>query len=160
LETDDQIEAAKYFSQQSFVDANRIGIWGWSYGGYMSSLALAEGADVFSTAIAVAPVTHWKYYDTIYTERFMQTPQLNPEGYKEGSPLTKAEQIEGNYLLVHGTGDDNVHYQNAVEMVDALIAGDVHFDLMIYPNRNHGIYGGNTSRHLYRMMNEFILENL
>ncbi|MBD3615235.1 MAG: DPP IV N-terminal domain-containing protein [Gracilimonas sp.] len=160
LETADQIEAAKYFSQLSFVDANRIGIWGWSYGGYMSSLALAEGADVFSTAIAVAPVTHWKYYDTIYTERFMQTPQLNPEGYKEGSPLTKAEQIEGNYLLVHGTGDDNVHYQNAVEMVDALIAGDVHFDLMIYPNRNHGIYGGNTSRHLYRMMNEFILENL
>lgn len=160
LETDDQIEAAKYFSQLSFVDANRIGIWGWSYGGYMSSLALAEGADVFSAAIAVAPVTHWKYYDTIYTERFMQTPQLNPEGYKEGSPLTKAEQIEGNYLLVHGTGDDNVHYQNAVEMVDALIAGDVHFDLMIYPNRNHGIYGGNTSRHLYRMMNEFILENL
>ncbi|MEX2479104.1 MAG: S9 family peptidase [Gracilimonas sp.] len=160
LETADQIEAAKQLSAIDYIDENRIGIWGWSYGGYMSSLALAEGADVFSTAIAVAPVTHWKYYDTIYTERFMQTPQLNPEGYNEGSPITKAGQIEGNYLLIHGTGDDNVHYQNTIDMIDALVAEDVDFETMIYPDRNHGIYGGNTRRHLYRLMTDFILENL
>lgn len=160
LETADQVEAARTIAQLPFIDEDRIGIWGWSYGGYMSSLALAEGSDVFSTAIAVAPVTDWKYYDTIYTERFMQTPQLNPEGYNEGAPITKAGQIEGSYLLVHGTGDDNVHYQNTIEMIDALVAADVDFETMIYPNRNHGIYGGNTRRHLYRLMTEFILENL
>lgn len=160
LETADQVEAARTIAQLPYIDEDRIGIWGWSYGGYMSSLALAEGSDIFSTAIAVAPVTDWKYYDTIYTERFMQTPQLNPEGYNEGAPITKAGQIEGSYLLVHGTGDDNVHYQNTIEMIDALVAADVDFETMIYPNRNHGIYGGNTRRHLYRLMTEFILENL
>ncbi len=159
-ETADQIEAAKIIAQLPFVDENRLGIWGWSYGGYMSSLALAEGSDVFSTAIAVAPVTHWRLYDTIYTERFMQTPALNPEGYNAGSPLVKANQIKGNYLLVHGTGDDNVHFQNTVEMINALVAANVDFETMFYPNRNHGIYGGNTRKHLYRLMNDFILENL
>jgi dipeptidyl-peptidase-4 len=159
-ETEDQIAVANYLANLSFVDEDRIGIWGWSYGGYMSSLALAEGSDVFKTAIAVAPVTDWRFYDTIYTERFMQTPQMNPEGYQNGSPLEKAGQIKGNYLLIHGTGDDNVHFQNTVEMIDALVESDVDFETMIYPNRNHGIYGGNTRRHLYRLMNDFILENL
>ncbi|MFD2532699.1 S9 family peptidase [Gracilimonas halophila] len=160
LETADQVEAARILSQLPYIDETRIGIWGWSYGGYMSSLALAEGSDIFSTAIAVAPVTDWRYYDTIYTERFMQTPQLNPEGYNEGAPITKAGQIEGSYLLIHGTGDDNVHYQNTIEMIDALIAADVQFETMLYPNKAHSIYGGNARRHLYRLMTEFILENL
>lgn len=160
LETADQVEAARTIAQLSYIDENRIGIWGWSYGGYMSSLALAEGSDVFSTAIAVAPVTDWRYYDTIYTERFMQTPQLNPEGYNEGAPITKAGEIEGSYLLIHGTGDDNVHYQHTVDMIDALIAADVQFETMIYPDKAHSIYGGNARRHLYRLMSEFILENL
>ena len=160
-EVTDQIDAAKYLIEKyDFIDASRVGIWGWSYGGYMSSLALAQGSDVFSTAIAVAPVTSWRFYDTIYTERFMQTPQMNPEGYEKGAPLTYADQIKGNYLLVHGTGDDNVHFQNAVEMVNRLVAEDVDFETMFYPNRSHGIYGGNTRKHLYRMLNDFILENL
>lgn len=160
-ETEDQIDAAKYlFSQYDFIDEDRLGIWGWSYGGYMSSLVLAKGNDVFNTAIAVAPVTSWRFYDTIYTERFMQTPQLNPEGYRKGAPLTYADQIKGNYLLVHGTGDDNVHFQNSVAMVNRLIAADVQFETMFYPDRNHGIYGGNTREHLYTMLNSFILENL
>lgn len=159
-ETEDQIAVAKKLAAMPYVDADRIGIWGWSYGGYMSSLALAEGNDVFSTAVAVAPVTDWRFYDTIYTERFMQTPQLNPEGYDAGSPLKKAGQIKGNYLLIHGTADDNVHYQNSIEMMDALINADVDFETMIYPNKNHGIYGGNARRHLYRDMSHFILEHL
>ncbi|MDZ7715883.1 MAG: S9 family peptidase [Balneolaceae bacterium] len=160
-ETKDQIDAAKYLIDTfDFIDESRVGIWGWSYGGYMSSLVLAQGSDVFNMAIAVAPVTSWRFYDTIYTERFMQTPQMNPEGYKKGAPLTYADQIEGNYLLVHGTGDDNVHFQNAVEMVNKLVAEDVDFETMYYPNRSHGIYGGNTRKHLYEMLNDFILENL
>ncbi len=160
-EVEDQIDAAEYLlDRYAFMDSSRVGIWGWSYGGYMSSLVLGRGADVFGTAIAVAPVTSWRYYDTIYTERFMQTPQMNPEGYKKGAPLTYAGEIEGDYLLVHGTGDDNVHFQNAVEMVDRLVAEDVQFETMFYPNRSHGIYGGNTQKHLYRMLNDFIVENL
>ncbi len=160
-EVEDQIDAAKYLVEEyDFIDENRVGIWGWSYGGYMSTLALAQGNDIFSTAIAVAPVTSWKYYDTIYTERFMQTPEQNPEGYSKGSPLTYANQITGNYLLVHGTGDDNVHFQNTVEMIDRLVAANVQFETMFYPNRNHGIYGGNTREHLYKMLTDYILENL
>jgi dipeptidyl-peptidase-4 len=161
FEVIDQIDAAEYLvNNYEYIDPERIGIWGWSYGGYMSSLVLAQGKDLFSTAIAVAPVTSWRYYDTIYTERFMQTPQMNPEGYDKGSPITYADQIEGNYLLVHGTGDDNVHFQNAVEMVSKLVEEDVAFETMYYPNRNHGIYGGNARKHLYEMMTRFILENL
>ena len=160
-EVEDQIDAAKYLVKNyDFIDKDRIGIWGWSYGGYMSSLVLEKGNDVFSTAIAVSPVINWRFYDTIYTERFMQTPQMNPEGYKKGSPLTYADQIKGHYLLVHGTGDDNVHFQNSVAMVNKLIQADVQFRTMYYPNRNHGIYGGNTRRHLFRMLNNFILQNL
>ncbi|MEO1022711.1 MAG: DPP IV N-terminal domain-containing protein [Bacteroidota bacterium] len=159
-ETEDQVAAARYVASLPFVDADRIGIWGWSYGGYMSTNALADGNDVFSMAIAVAPVTHWRFYDTIYTERFMQTPQLNPDGYDDNAPLSKAARIKGDYLLVHGTGDDNVHFQNAVEMVNALVAANVQFDTMFYPNRNHGIYGGNTRRHLFRMLTDYVMEKL
>ena len=158
LETEDQIEAALILAELPFVDADRIGIWGWSYGGYMSSLALAEGNDVFAFAIAVAPVTHWKFYDTIYTERFMQTPQLNPEGYEATAPINVAEKIKGDYLLIHGTGDDNVHYQNTVEMVRALIEYDIQFETMFYPNLDHGIYGGNARPHLWKMMSNFVQE--
>jgi len=160
-EVQDQIDATKYLiNKYDFMDSSRIGIWGWSYGGYMSSLVLARGSDIFSTAIAVAPVTSWRFYDTIYTERFMQTPQMNPEGYKKGAPITYAGQIKGNYLLVHGTGDDNVHFQNAVAMIDKLVEEDIQFETMYYPNRSHGIFGGNTRRHLYKMLNDYILENL
>ncbi|MGY6744757.1 MAG: S9 family peptidase [Cecembia sp.] len=160
LETEDQIAGAKFLAGMPFVDASRIGIWGWSYGGYMSSLALLMGNDVFKAAIAVAPVTTWRYYDTIYTERYLQTPQLNAAGYDDYSPITHVNKMKGNYLLIHGTGDDNVHYQNAVDMVDALIKADKHFDVMFYPNRNHGIYGGNTTWHLYSLMTDWIKRKL
>ncbi|MCS5491473.1 S9 family peptidase [Algoriphagus limi] len=160
LETIDQIEGAKYFAKQPYVDANRIGIWGWSYGGYMSSLALMIGNDVFKTAIAVAPVTTWRYYDTIYTERYLQTPQLNPAGYDNNSPITHVNKLKGNFLLIHGTGDDNVHFQNTVDLVNALIAADKQFETFYYPNRNHGIYGGNTTWHLYTQMTDFLKRKL
>ena len=160
FETIDQINAAKYFGELPYIDANRIGIQGWSYGGYMSSLAITKGADVFSLAIAVAPVTNWRYYDNIYTERFMQTPQENASGYDENSPINHVDKLKGNYLLVHGSADDNVHVQNTMEMISALVEANKQFDLFIYPDKNHGIYGGNTRYHLYRKMTDFILENL
>ena len=159
-EVADQIAAAEKISKFKYIDADRIGIWGWSYGGYMSSLALARGNDVFDLAIAVAPVTSWRYYDTIYTERYMQTPQLNPEGYNEGAPLNHAEKIKGDYLLVHGTADDNVHFQNAVEMAAALQNNGIAFESMYYPDKAHGIGGGATRKHLYEMLSSFIFENL
>jgi dipeptidyl-peptidase-4 len=133
---------------------------GWSYGGFMASLAITKGSDVFKTAIAVAPVTNWRYYDNIYTERFMRTPQENESGYDENSPINHVNKLKGNYLLIHGSADDNVHYQNTMEMVNALVAADKQFDLFIYPNKNHGIYGGNTRNHLFKMMFEYIKENL
>ena len=159
-ETIDQIEAAKYLGSLPYTDASRIGIFGWSYGGYMSSLCLLKGNDVFKAAIAVAPVTNWKWYDTIYTERFMRTEEENPEGYKENSPVYFADQLKGNYLLVHGIADDNVHFQNTSEMANALIAANKQFDTYFYPNRNHGIYGNNARLHLYQKMTDFILEKL
>ncbi|SHN20918.1 dipeptidyl-peptidase-4 [Cyclobacterium lianum] len=160
LETQDQIAAAQYLAAEPFVDSDRIGIWGWSYGGYMSSLALMLGNETFKMAISVAPVTSWRYYDTIYTERYLKTPQLNPEGYDDYSPLSHVSKLTGKLLLIHGTGDDNVHFQNSVELVDALIAADKQFDTFYYPNRSHGISGGNTTWHLYRMMTDYIKENL
>ncbi|WP_026968868.1 S9 family peptidase [Algoriphagus terrigena] len=160
LETIDQIEGAKHFAKMPFVDAARIGIWGWSYGGYMSSLALMIGNDVFKTAIAVAPVTTWRYYDTIYTERYLQTPQLNAAGYDNNSPINHVNQLRGNFLLIHGTGDDNVHFQNSVDLVNALITADKQFETFYYPNKNHGIYGGNTTWHLYTQMTDFLKEKL
>ncbi len=159
-ETMDQIEAAKYLGGLSYVDKDRIGIFGWSYGGYMSSLCLFKGADVFKMAIAVAPVTSWKWYDTIYTERYMRTEEENPDGYKDNSPVNFAHLMKGKYLLVHGTADDNVHVQNAMEMVNALVRENKQFDSYFYPGRNHGIYGGNTRLHLYKKMTNFIFDNL
>ena len=159
-EIEDQIAAAQWMGSQSYVDAGRIGIFGWSFGGYMASLAMTKGADVFKVGIAVAPVTTWRYYDTIYTERYLQTPQENPQGYDENSPINFADLMKGKFLLIHGTADDNVHYQNAVEMAEALIQKNKEFEFMTYPDKNHGIYGGNTRLHLYQKMTNFILNNL
>jgi len=159
-ETIDQIEAAKHLGSLPYIDAGRIGIFGWSYGGYMSTLCLLKGNDVFKMAIAVAPVTNWKWYDTIYTERFMRTDKENPGGYKDNSPIYFADRLKGKYLLVHGGADDNVHVQNSLEMAGALINANKQFDFYYYPNNNHGIYAGNARRHLYTKMTNFIEENL
>ncbi len=159
-ETIDQIEAGIWLANQSYVDANRIGIQGWSYGGYMSSLAITKGADVFKMAIAVAPVTHWKFYDTIYTERFLRTPQENKSGYEDNSPINFVNQLKGSYLIIHGTADDNVHFQNASEMVKALVNANKKFESAFYPDKNHGISGGNTRLQLYGLMTDFILRSL
>ncbi|MGM0933491.1 MAG: S9 family peptidase [Bacteroidota bacterium] len=159
-EVEDQIEAARVLGARKYIDEDRIGIWGWSYGGFMSSNAILKGNDVFSLAIAVAPVTSWRFYDTIYTERYMTTPQENPSGYDENSPINHVEKLKGDYLLIHGGGDDNVHLQNTMRMVEALIQANKQFDWAIYPDKNHGIYGGNTRRHLFTKMTNFITENL
>lgn len=159
-ETIDQIEAAKYMGNQSFVDKERIGIFGWSYGGYMSSLCILKGNDVFKAAIAVAPVTNWKWYDSVYTERYMRTTAENAKGYADNSPVYFADKLKGNYLLVHGMADDNVHFQHAVEMANALIKANKQFDTYYYPNRNHGIYGDNATIHLYTKMTNFIFEKI
>jgi len=159
-EVEDQIAAAVTLGKLPYVDATRIGIWGWSYGGYMSSLCITKGADVFKTAIAVAPVTNWRFYDSVYTERYMQTPQENASGYDENSPINHVKLLKGNYLLVHGSADDNVHVQNTMRMVEALVQANAQFDLFIYPDKNHGIFGGNTRYHLYEKMTKYLSENL
>ena len=155
-EVEDQIQAAKQLGQKSYIDADNIGIWGWSYGGFMSSNAILKGNDVFKMAIAVAPVSSWRFYDTIYTERYMKTPEENPTGYDENSPINHVDKLKGHYMIIHGTGDDNVHLQNTMRMVEALIQADKDFESMIYPDKNHGIYGGNTRKHLYRKMTNFV----
>ncbi|RMG78358.1 MAG: S9 family peptidase, partial [Bacteroidetes bacterium] len=159
-ESQDQINAAKYLGDMPYIDKSRIGIWGWSFGGYLSSLCLFKGNDVFKMAIAVAPVTNWRYYDTIYTERYMQTPQENPDGYDNNSPINHVDKLKGNYLLVHGLADDNVHFQNAADLITALVNADKQFEMLLYPNKNHGIYGGNTRYHLYTKLTDFIEKNL
>ncbi len=159
-EVEDQIAAAQKLGAMDYVDADRIGIWGWSYGGFMSSNCILKGADTFSTAIAVAPVTNWRYYDTIYTERYMTTPQENVSGYDDNSPINHVEKLKGKYLLVHGSADDNVHVQNTMQMIEALVQANKQFDWAIYPDKNHGIYGGNTRIHLFNKMTDFIKENL
>jgi dipeptidyl-peptidase 4 len=160
LETEDQITAAQYLGSKLWIDENHIGIWGWSYGGYMSLLCMTKGADVFHMGIAVAPVTNWRFYDNIYTERFMQRPIDNPKGYDDNSPIHFADRLKGKLLLIHGTADDNVHLQNSVEMAEQLIQNNKQFQQFMYPNKNHSIYGGNTRLHLYTMMSDFILNNL
>lgn len=159
-ETEDQIAAAKELGKRKYIDASRIGIFGWSYGGYMSSLCITKGAETFKTAIAVAPVTNWRYYDNIYTERFMRTPQENGKNYDVNSPINHVDKLKGNYLLIHGSADDNVHFQNAMEMVDALVKANKQFDFMAYPNKNHGIFGGVTREHLYNLMTDYLLKKL
>ncbi|MCF8329205.1 MAG: S9 family peptidase [Crocinitomicaceae bacterium] len=160
LETEDLIASAKELQGYPYVDANRIGVMGWSYGGFMASLAITKGADVFKMAVAVAPVTNWRNYDNIYTERFMRTPKENAEGYDANSPVNYVNLMKGKFLLVHGAADDNVHYQNSMELINAMVKADKQFDLFIYPNRNHGIYGGNTRNHLFKMILDFVEENL
>jgi dipeptidyl-peptidase-4 len=159
-ETIDQIDAAKYFGNLDYIDSKRIGIQGWSYGGQLSSLAITKGADYFKLAIAVAPVTNWRYYDNIYTERYMQTPKENPNGYDDNSPIYHVDKLKGKYLLIHGSADDNVHVQNTYEMTSALVKANKQFDLFIYPDKNHSIYGGSTRYHLYKKMTDFIADNL
>ncbi|WP_274475197.1 S9 family peptidase [Mangrovimonas aestuarii] len=160
LEVEDQIAAAKQLGERHYIDASRIGIWGWSFGGFMSTSAILKGHDVFKMAIAVAPVTDWRFYDSVYTERYMTTPQENAEGYNKTSPLKHADMLEGDYLLIHGSADDNVHVQNTMQMVEALIQANKDFDWAVYPDKNHGIYGGNTRLHLYRKMTSFIDDKL
>ena len=165
-ETEDMITLAKYMAKQPYVDADRIGIYGWSYGGFMAANGITKGADVISTAVSVAPVTNWRYYDNVYTERFMRTPQENPDGYDLNSPVHNTALIKGNYLLCHGSGDDNVHYQNAMELIKAMISNGKQFDLMIYPNKNHGIYGGyeygsgECRMHLFNKIDNFLFKHL
>ncbi len=160
LEVQDQIEGAKYLGSLPFVDKDRIGIWGWSFGGYVTLLALTKGAEYFKAGIAVAPVTNWRFYDSIYTERFLKTPQENAAGYDENSPVQFADKLKAKLFLVHGTGDDNVHVQNSMAMTDAFIKANKQFESFYYPNRNHGIYGGSTRLHLYTQMTSFLERNL
>jgi dipeptidyl-peptidase-4 len=159
-ETEDQIGVAKWLGAQPYVDKTRIGIQGWSYGGYMSSLCITKGSGFFKAAIAVAPVTNWRYYDSIYTERYMGMPQDNAAGYDDNSPINHVDKLRGKFLLVHGLADDNVHFQNSAEMITALVKANKAFDLMAYPDKNHGIYGGTTRLHLYEKMTNFLLQNL
>ena len=159
-EVEDQIDAAKVIGNYPYVDKTRIGIFGWSYGGFMASNCIFQGADVFKMAIAVAPVTNWRFYDSIYTERYMQTPQENASGYDNNSPINHVDKLKGKFLLIHGSGDDNVHVQNSMQMMEALIQANKQFDSQIYPDKNHGIYGGKTRIQLYNKMTNFIKENL
>ncbi len=158
-ESDDQIETAKYLGTLPYVDKDNIAIWGWSFGGFMVNLSMCK-SDVFKAGIAVAPVTNWRYYDNIYTERYMRTPSENADGYDQNSPLTHAGNLSGNLLIIHGSADDNVHVQNTMEFIERLVQADKQFDMMIYTNRNHSIYGGNTRYHLYKKMTDFLFENL
>jgi len=160
FEVEDQIDAAKVIGNYAYVDKSRIGIFGWSYGGFMSSNCLFKGADVFKMAIAVAPVTNWRFYDSVYTERYMQTPQENASGYDENSPINHVSKLKGNFLLIHGTADDNVHVQNSMQMIEALVQANKQFDWAIYPDKNHGIYGGKTRIQLFNKMTNYIKEKL
>jgi dipeptidyl-peptidase 4 len=159
-ESQDQIDVAKWVGRQSWGDSTRVGIWGWSYGGYLSSLTVGRGGDLFKAAIIVSPVTDWDLYDTIYTERYMWTPQQNPEGYRVSAPLSYVSGVKARLLLVHGTGDDNVHPQNTIQLADKLEAANKPFYMLLYPNRTHSISGGNTSVHLFNSLTRFLLENL
>ena len=154
------METAKYLGTLPYVDKGRIGIWGWSYGGYMTIMSMSEGTPVFKAGVAVAAPTDWRFYDTIYTERFMRTPKENAEGYKAASAFTRANKLHGNLLLVHGMADDNVHFQNCAEYAEHLVQLDKQFDMQVYTNRNHGIYGSNTRQHLYTRLTNFFLKNL
>ena len=159
LEARDQVETALWLGQQPYVDKSRIGIWGWSYGGWNTLMSMSEGRPVFKAGVAIAPPTCWRFYDTIYTERYMRTPQENPKGYDEVNPIARAEKLSGALLICHGLADDNVHYQNTAEYVEALVQADKDFRQLVYTNRNHSIYGGNTRNHLFRQaVNHFNAE--
>lgn len=159
-EAQDQVATAQYMAQQSYVDADHIGIWGWSYGGYMTLMSMSEGTPVFRAGVAVAPVTDWNYYDTVYGERYMRTPKENADGYKAASCLERADKLNGRLLLIHGMADDNVHFQNSAEYAERLVQLGKQFEMQVYTNRNHGIRGGNTSMHLYTRITEFFKREL
>ncbi|MDD4822206.1 MAG: S9 family peptidase [Bacteroidales bacterium] len=159
-DVDDQIATAKYLGSLPYVEASRIGIWGWSYGGYTTLMALSRGNGIFKAGIAVAPPTKWDFYDTVYTERYMRTPKENKEGYVNGSPLSLTGKFKGKLLLIHGTADDNVHFQHSAEFAEALVQAGIQFEMQYYTNRDHNIYGGNTRKHLYTRMSQFIFDNL
>jgi dipeptidyl-peptidase-4 len=154
MEAQDQVETALYMASHSYVDKNRIGIWGWSYGGFCTLMSMSEGRPVFAAGVAVAPPTCWRYYDSVYTERFMRTPQENPDGY-DVSAISRAPQLSGNLLICHGLADDNVHFRNTAEYVEALVQADKDFKMQTYTNRNHSIYGGNTRYHLFRQITQW-----
>jgi dipeptidyl-peptidase-4 len=160
LETIDQLEAARWFGSLDYIDEDRMGIFGWSYGGFMTSLCMTKGQGTFRMGIAVAPVTNWRYYDTVYTERFMRTPAENPGGYDHNSPVHYAASLQGKFLLIHGSADDNVHFQNSMDLTEALVQSGKQFEMQVYPNKDHGISGGDTSYHLYKRMTDYILGNL
>jgi len=160
LEARDQIEAAQALGKLTFIDAKRIAIWGWSFGGYTTLMAMSLGEGTFKAGIAVAPPTDWKYYDTVYTERYMRTPKENFEGYAATSPIKLATKLQGKLLLIHGTADDNVHFQQTMDYAEALVQAGKQFDMQIYKDRNHSIHGGNTRYHLYTKMSNFLLDNL
>jgi dipeptidyl-peptidase-4 len=160
LEARDQVETAIWLGKQNYVDKERIGIWGWSYGGWNTLMSMSEGRPVFCCGIAIAPPTSWRFYDTVYTERFMRTPKENASGYDEVNPIARASKLHGALLLCHGLADDNVHYQNTAEYVEALVQADKDFRQLVYTNRNHGISGGNTRNHLFRQCVNFFNENL
>ena len=160
LESDDQIAAAKAFGKYSYIDASRIGIWGWSFGGYMTLLSLCRGEGTFKAGVAIAPVTDWRFYDSIYTERYLRTPQENPEGYRKGAPLALADRLKGNLLIIHGSADDNVHLQNTMDFTERLVQSDVPFEMAVYTDLDHGIYGGNTRYHLFSRIVSYLKKNL
>lgn len=160
LEQEDQAAGAKWLGSLGYVDASRIGLWGWSFGGYLTSLCLVKSPELFKMGMAVAPVTHWKYYDNIYTERYLRTPELNKAGYEDNSPINFTKNLKSKYLIVHGTADDNVHFQNAAEMINSMILSGVSFDSEIYPNRNHGIGDLQAQKHLFKKLTTFVKENL
>lgn len=159
LEAKDQVETALWLGTQSYVDSSRIGIWGWSYGGFCTLMSMSEGRNVFKAGVAIAPPTNWKYYDSVYTERYMRTPQENPEGYGI-NPINRAQKLSGALLICHGVADDNVHPQNTFEYSEALVQADKDFKEVLYTNRNHSIYGGNTRNHLLRQVANFFIDNL
>jgi dipeptidyl-peptidase 4 len=160
LETEDQINVARYLGNLPFVDKSRIGIFGWSYGGYMVALCMTKGNGLFKAGISVAPVTNWRFYDSVYTERFMRTPQENPKGYDDNSPINFAGMLQGKYLIIHGSADDNVHLQNTMMFTDKLVEANKSFEMAIYTNKNHGIYGGYTRLQLFTKIVGFVAENL
>jgi len=154
-EARDQVETALWLGNQSYVDKNRIGIWGWSYGGWNTLMSMSEGRPVFCAGVAIAPVTSWRYYDTVYTERYMRTPNENQSGYDEVNPIARASQLSGELLICHGMADDNVHFRNTAEYTEALVLADKDFSELVYTNRNHSIFGGNTRNHLFRQAIKF-----
>jgi dipeptidyl-peptidase-4 len=159
LESKDQVEAAIYLGTLPYVDKANIAIWGWSFGGFNTLMSMSEGRPVFKAGVAVAAPTNWKYYDTVYTERYMRTPKENAGGYAI-NPIQRANNLSGSLLLIHGTADDNVHYRNALEYAEALVQADKQFDMQIYTNRNHSIFGGNTRHHLFQRMSNFFISEL